>query len=125
MSNTIRIDFDISAIDTLKEKLSSRRNKAQEVLDSAVMKDTDPFVPMRQGTLASSVLRSTNAGSGEVVYDTPYARHMYYGVHYKTGTPFKYSTLKHPLACKEWVKASKAVNMEKWKKEVKEVLANG
>ena len=125
MSNTIRIDFDISAIDTLKEKLSSRRNKAQEVLDSAVMKDTDPFVPMRQGTLASSVLRSTNVGSGEVVYDTPYARHMYYGVHYRTGTPFKYSTLKHPLACKEWVKASKAVNMEKWKKEVKEVLADG
>lgn len=125
MSNTIRIDFDISAIDTLKEKLSSRRNKAQEVLDSAVMKDTDPFVPMKQGTLASSVLRSTNAGSGEVVYDTPYARHMYYGVHYRTGTPFKYSTLKHPLACKEWVKASKAVNMEKWKKEVKEVLADG
>ena len=125
MSNTIRIDFDISAIDTLKEKLSSRRDKAQEVLDLAVMKDTDPFVPMRQGTLASSVLRSTNAGSGEVVYDTPYARHMYYGVHYRTGTPFKYSTLKHPLACKEWVNASKAVNMEKWKKEVKEVLANG
>ena len=125
MSNTIRIDFDISAIDTLKEKLSSRRNKAQEVLDSAVMKDTDPFVPMRQGTLASSVLRSTKAGSGEVVYDTPYARHMYYGVHYRTGTPFKYSTLKHPLACKEWVKASKAVNLEKWKREVKEVLVNG
>ena len=125
MSNTIRIDFDISAIDTLKEKLSSRRNKAQEVLDLAVMKDTDPFVPMRQGTLASSVLRSTNAGSGEVVYDTPYARHMYYGVHYRTGKPFKYSTLKHPLACKEWVKASKAVNMEKGKKEVKEVLADG
>ena len=124
MSNTIRIDFDISAIDTLKEKLSSRRNKAQEVLDSAVMKDTDPFVPMRQGTLASSVLRATKEGSGEVVYDTPYARHMYYGVHYKTGKPFKYSTLKHPLACKEWVNASKAVNMEKWKKEVKEVLAD-
>lgn len=125
MSNAIKIEFDISAIDTLKEKLSSRRDKAQEVLDLAVMKDTDPFVPMRQGTLASSVLRSTNAGSGEVVYDTPYARHMYYGVHYRTGTPFKYSTLKHPLACKEWVKASKAVNMEKWKKEVKEVLADG
>ena len=50
---------------------------------------------------------------------------MYYGVHYRTGTPFKYSTLKHPLACKEWVNASKAVNMEKWKKEVKEVLADG
>ena len=125
MSNTIKIEFDISCMDTLKEKLTSRRNKAQEVLDLAVMKDTDPFVPMRQGTLASSVLRSTNAGSGEVVYDTPYARHMYYGVHYRTGKPFKYSTLKHPLACKEWVKSSKAVNMEKWKKEVKEVLADG
>ena len=125
MSNTIRIAVDVSAIDTRTEKLSSSRNRAQEVLDLAVMKDTDPFVPMRQGTLASSVLRSTKVGSGEVVYDTPYARHMYYGVHYRTGTPFKYSTLKHPLACKEWVNASKAVNMEKWKKEVKEVLADG
>ena len=124
MSNTIRIDFDISCVDTLKEKLAERRNRAQEMLDLAVIKDTDPFVPMRQGTLASSVLR-TPSGRGEVVYDTPYARHMYYGVHYRTGKPFKYSTLKHPLACKEWVGASKAVNMEKWKKEVKEVLANG
>ena len=125
MSNTIRIDFDISCVDTLKEKLAARRNRAQEMLDLAVIKDTDPFVPMRQGTLASSALRSTKVGSGEVVYDTPYARHMYYGVHYRTGKPFKYSTLKHPLACKEWVGASKAVNIEKWKKEVKEVLANG
>ena len=125
MSNTIKIEFDISCVDMLKDKIAARRNRAQEILDLAVIKDTDPFVPMRQGTLASSALRSTKVGSGEVVYDTPYARHMYYGVHYLTGKPFKYSTLKHPLACKEWVGASKAVNIEKWKKEVKEVLADG
>lgn len=124
MSNTIRIEFDASCIDSLIGKLKTNRDRAQEVLDLAVIKDTDPFVPMRQGTLASSALRSTRVGRGEVVYDTPYARHMYYGVHYRTGKPFRYSTLKHPLASKEWVKASEAVNMEKWKKEVKEVLAD-
>lgn len=124
MSSTISITFDLTCVDRIAENLKSNRSRAQKVLDAAVIKDTDPFVPMRQGTLASSALRSTTLGKGEVVYDTPYARHMYYGVHYRTGTPFRYSTAKHPLACKEWVKASKAVNLEKWKKEVKEVLAD-
>ena len=124
MSASISISMDISCIDSIASRLPLNRDRAQALLDSAVKKDTDPYVPMRQGTLASSVLR-TPSGRGEVVYDTPYARHMYYGVHYRTGKPFHYSTLKHPLACKEWVKASKAVNFEKWKREVKEVLTDG
>lgn len=111
-----------SMIDRIERELDNNLSHAQKMLDHAIMSDTDPFVPMRQGTLASSVIRATEVGSGIIEYDTPYARHMYYGVHYKTGKPFKYSTLKHPLACKEWVKASRAVNMGKWKQIVKEAL---
>ena len=122
--STMDITFDTSCLDAMKVKLQVQRHKAQELLDLAFIKDTDPFVPMRQGTLASSALRSTDIGSGEIVYDTPYARHMYYGVHYKTGRPFKFSTAKHPLACKEWAQASANANLDKWKRQVKEVLSD-
>ena len=124
MSASISISMDISCIDSIATRLSLNRDRAHALLDSAIKKDTDPYVAMRQGTLASSVLR-TPSGRGEVVYDTPYARHMYYGVHYRTGKPFHYSALRRPLAWKEGVKASKAVNCEKWKREVKEVLTDG
>lgn len=126
----IRIEFGIDEntdyiIDRIERSIAGNVQHAQKMLDAAIIHDTDPFVPMRQGTLASSAIRSTEIGSGIITYDTPYARHMYYGVHYKTGKPFKYSTLKHPLACKEWVKASKAVNLDKWKQIVKEALTDG
>lgn len=126
----IKLDFDFednpdTVFDRIERMIDENAPHAQYMLDSAIMRDTDPFVPMRQGTLASSVIRATRLGSGIIEYDTPYARHMYYGVHYRTGTPFKYSTLKHPLACKEWVKASTNVNLEGWKKIVKENLFDG
>ena len=73
MSASISISMDISCIDSIASRLSLNRDRAQALLDSAIKRDTDPYVPMRQGTLASSVLR-TPSGRGEVVYDTPYAR---------------------------------------------------
>ena len=35
MSNTIKIEFDISCVDMLKDKIAARRNRAQEILDLA------------------------------------------------------------------------------------------
>ena len=66
MSASISISMDISCIDSIASRLSLNRDRAQALLDSAIKKDTDPYVPMRQGTLASSVLR-TPSGRGEVV----------------------------------------------------------
>lgn len=111
----------------MKDIMASRFNKtvdrAHYLLDAQVIQDTSPFVPFRTGTLDSSVLRATRLGEGQIVYDTPYARHMYYGVHYRTGKAFNFNKSFHPLATKEWIEASKAVYLEKWTKTVKEILA--
>lgn len=103
-------------------EVASRINRAQALLDTAVMQDTSPYVPFRQGTLDSSVIRATEVGSGRVVYDTPYARHMYYGVHYRTGKPFTFNKRFHPLASAQWFEHSKALNKDKWVETVKRAI---
>lgn len=57
---------------------SGRFNAAQRVVDSEVLRYNDPYVPKDQGEYINSGQRSTVIGSGEVVYNTPYARRWYY-----------------------------------------------
>lgn len=115
---TVKIEMpDLSA------KYEKRIDEAQFLLDSQIVEDSSPFVPFRTGTLDSSALRSSKIGEGEIIYDTPYARHMYYGVHYKTGKPFNYSKTHHPLASEQWFEQAKSAYLEKWENTVKEILA--
>lgn len=53
--------------------------KAQTFVDSEVIRLSVPYVPKRDGVLIRSATISTNLGSGEVKYRTPYARYQYYG----------------------------------------------
>ena len=98
-----------------KKRLEGNFEKAQQWLDNEVIKDTDKYVPMKQGILKSSVIRSTVIGSGEVIYSTPYARRLYYGV------SFNFDKRKHPQAQAYWFEASKAVNKNKWIRVVKKI----
>lgn len=50
----------------------------QKYIDSEVLRLCDPFVPKDTGELISSGTRSTRIGSGEVIYNTVYARRWYY-----------------------------------------------
>lgn len=52
--------------------------KAQQYVDSEVLRRCDPFVPKDTGELIRSGIRETRLGSGRVVYRTPYARRWYY-----------------------------------------------
>ena len=52
--------------------------RVQRHIDSEVLRTCDPYVPKRSSDLKKSGTRSTVIGSGEVSYDTPYARKQYY-----------------------------------------------
>ncbi len=52
--------------------------RVQQYIDAEVLKKCQPYVPMDTGELIRSGIRNTKIGSGEVIYDTPYARHWYY-----------------------------------------------
>lgn len=96
----------------------------QKVVDAAVIRECFPYLPFDEGVLAGSANTATKIGSGEVVYDTPYARYLYYGEVYgpnipitengiitgywsppekfPTGEKLEYSTEKNPQAGSHW-----------------------
>lgn len=113
---TVHTEFNGSK---LKNEFKTRGRKAQYMLDTAVMRDTDPYVPMDTGMLAKSVLTASSPGSGRIVYNTPYAARLYYG------KKFNFSPSHHKLAQAEWFEASKAVNGKRWIAEVERILRKG
>ena len=80
------------------------------------MKDSQPFVPFDKGNLIKSGQRGTTLGSGQVIYNAPYARHCYYGKH------IRFSTAKNPQACAQWFEKAKAVNKKKWVEGVENTI---
>ena len=102
---TFRLDLD-------KEKVVSRFNpkfsQAQMWVDTTVIADCDQYVPFRDGFLAKSAILGTKIGSGEVVYNVPYAKRQYYGM------SFKHNKDKHPTACAQWFEKAKGVRKQYW-----------
>lgn len=62
----------------------ARRNleeggKVQKYIDSEVIRLCDPYTPYQTGDLRKSVRTGTKIGSGEVIWNSRYARFQYYG----------------------------------------------
>lgn len=108
----IRVDIDFGDI---RKKLLRGVDRAQHVLDQKIMADTDPYVPFNKGTLSDSVLRSSEPGM--LVYDTPYARRLFYNPQYS----FQHKH-GHHLAGGDWFGRSKADNKDKWIADVERVM---
>ncbi len=63
----------------------------QKYIDSRVITLSAPYTPFHAGQLTRSATLSTVIGSGEVTYNAPYARFLYYGkvmVSPTTGSPW-------------------------------------
>lgn len=128
---TIREDFT----EELAKKLSAGASRVEHEIAKEVAKDTEKFVPFRNGVLAEG----TRVYGGKIVYPGPYAHYLYKGVVYvdpvthaagfltedgwksrhgvkkvKTDRPLHISTAHHKDAQSHWFEASKAQNLEKW-----------
>lgn len=124
ISYTARLKDFISPAE-LKRKLGvNPGGYIQKVVDAAVIRECFPYLPFDEGVLAGSANTATEIGSGEIIYDTPYARYQYYGEVYgpnfpitengvivgfysppekfPTGEKLKYSTEKNPMAGSHW-----------------------
>lgn len=71
--------FEFNGTDRiLRDRGVKRFGKVQRYIDSEVLRVCAPYVPFRRGGLVESGPLSTVLGSGEVCYNTPYARKQYY-----------------------------------------------
>ena len=99
-------------------RLTAAAKRAQMWLDNEVLKDTAPYVPRLTGELERSGIEGTRIGTGELLYNKPYARAQYYG-------DFEHSTQAHPQATRLWFETSKAINKSKWTRGVKKIGGGG
>jgi hypothetical protein len=78
MATVIKADFHWN-FDPLTAKGLEPGGRVQQAIDTAVIRYSMPYVPFETGTLATSPYRASPPGSGQVIYETPYARYLYYG----------------------------------------------
>lgn len=73
-----------------------------------VMKDSNQFCPLAEGTLQASAVTATKIGSGEVSWNTPYAHRLYWHPEYN------FSLDKNPLARGKWFEEAKTRYLKNW-----------
>lgn len=70
-------------LDSLSAMLGKRgmqaRGEVQKYVDSEVLRLSDPYLPFQTGALKKSGISGTKIGSGTVVWNSPYAKFLYYG----------------------------------------------
>lgn len=132
------------------QRLAKASTAAEHALAELVAVDTERFVPFVTGSFAEQ----TKVIGNQIVYPGPYARYLYFGkvmVNAATGKgpmvfvdSFGNQVIKfpegsklratdrnlvfnrnfHPDAQAFWFEASKAVNLDKWKKTAQRILAD-
>lgn len=78
MGTVIKAGFHWN-FDPLKAHGLEPGGRVQMAIDNAVIRYCHPYVPFETGILASSPYTASPPGSGQVIYNTPYARYLYYG----------------------------------------------
>lgn len=126
-------------------RIEKQYEKAQYHLDSMVMTDMVPFMPMRSGLFVNvtRAMSASIAGSGKVIAAAPpFGRFLYEGdvmVGIRSGSPFaelgekkkttgnpiQYTKTAHPDAQDHWFDPAKKKNIKKWVAITKKTAGGG
>lgn len=96
--------------------MEAKKRRAQLALDNQVLKDSNKFAPQDTGNLIGSAITASPLGEGKVIWNTPYARRLYYNPEYK------FSKDKNPNAQGLWFEAAKSAHKQEWLNLVKEIM---
>lgn len=134
----IRMEIDL-------DRFEKQYNKAQFGLDSMIMTDMIPYMPMTTGTFinVTKAMSAALAGTGKVVAAAPpMGRFLYEGkvmVDEQTGSPWarkgakkivtnkdlQYNKNAHPKATDHWFDAAKKEHGKEWVNYAKKVAGGG
>ena len=134
----LKFSVKTDGFDEFQEAIAQACTKAEHIVAVQVKKDTSPYVPWLNGMLD----RKTDVIGNAVIYDTPYARFLYYGkvmVDPETGSTYApkggtkvltdknlvFNKSGHAQAQAHWFEASKAENLDKWLRVADKAVKNG
>lgn len=122
------LKFEVKSNVNIEDILDAPCSEAEKWVANEVMKDTAPYVPYSNGALE----KETYVRGNYVIYDTPYARYLYYGKvmkgpkhgpKYATDKNLVFDKSKHAKAQAKWFEASKAQNLQKWIRGAAKIVA--
>ena len=149
-SITARLEANLDPNDLLVEYGLEKGGRVQRFIDQKVIDGCQPYVPASPDrTLEFSAQVSTEIGSGQVIWNTPYAHYQYMGIVYGPNIPIiqdgvlmgyfsppgrpkyptdrnlTYDTSQNPMAGSHWFERAKADNLNEWLDEARRVMLNG
>ncbi|MBT2688261.1 minor capsid protein [Bacillus sp. ISL-47] len=92
----------------IRQQVEAAADAGQRQLDQEVLKGSNYFIPKDTGELERSSLRASQIGKGKLIWDTPYARKLYYNPQYN------FSKDVNPNAQGLWFEAAKARFLSDW-----------
>ena len=81
MKTVMKVDLQ-SVEDILKQTGLEDGGAVQKQIDESFLRYCEPYLPFDTGALRDSGITSTKIGSGQVIWDTPYAHYLYEGILY-------------------------------------------
>ena len=100
-------------------RFDERNSLAVVALSQQILKDSNFYCPLDQGTLQSSALISSDSDRGVITWNTPYAARLYYGI------DFNFDKASNPNSQAMWFHKAKDVHMDEWVTVYKNVLERG
>ncbi len=145
-----RLDARIDPDDILAAFGLEKGGRVQQTIDQKVIDYCSPYVPASpERTLEFSAQVSTDIGSGQVIWNTPYAHYQYMGVVYGPNIPIiedgvlmgwfspsgrpkhptdrdlTYDTSQNPMAGAYWFERMKADRLKDILDEARRVMIQG
>ena len=149
-SISARLETKLSPDDILAAYGLETGGRVQRFIDQKVIDGCTPYVPASPDrTLEFSAQVSTDIGSGQVIWNTPYAHYQYMGIVYGPNIPIRqdgilmgwfsppgrpkyptdreltYDTAQNPLAGAYWFERAKADHLNEWLDEARRVMIQG
>ena len=93
-------------VEKFQKRFTELSDKARYQLSTQILADANKHARMDTGEMIMSSLRASNLPKGELIWDTPYAKKVYF-----TGTP---STDRNPDAELMWVHVARDRYSKDW-----------
>lgn len=131
---SVTFNFDVPEI---MGKVDAASQEALVEMGQQIREDSNKFAPFVDSDLVESSLNNSDLENGIIVWDTPYARYLYYGVLMvgnngsswaKLGKKkqvkvpkqkLNFTTASHPEAQMMWYEKAKDIHCDKWIKGYK------
>lgn len=139
----VKVSMDKNAILARLSAACGKDSVALTVTSEQALKDCNYYCPNDTGALVSSSITNSLPEDGKLIWNTPYARYLYYGLlmvssvtgsawakedeppKVLTNTPLVFGKDPNQNACKMWCAAAKSAHGKDWQRIFQKKFSEG